>query len=112
MDAKAAKRRSKEIDIALQKEQLEKNNRDRKRMSLILLGSGDSGKSTVLKQDTVQLLENSLTTNLVKSVYNDTDDTKEYAKNLAHDINELWRDTGIQQCYNERNKYKLQDTAA
>eukprot|EP01100_Stratorugosa_tubuloviscum_P014005 TRINITY_DN725_c0_g1_i1.p1 TRINITY_DN725_c0_g1~~TRINITY_DN725_c0_g1_i1.p1 ORF type:complete len:353 (+),score=163.43 TRINITY_DN725_c0_g1_i1:156-1214(+) len=146
-DAKEARSRSKQIDQMLVKHGKE----FKSEIKLLLLGPGESGKSTVFKQMKIIqknggfkdderasfkyiIFGNCITQmKVIVSAANklgleyDNEENKEraaritrlnasgdsWSQQVGEDIRELWKDKGIQQAYEQRDKlYQLNDSAS
>ncbi|XP_015422698.1 PREDICTED: guanine nucleotide-binding protein G(z) subunit alpha [Myotis davidii] len=78
-EEKEAARRSRRIDRHLRSE----SQRQRREIKLLLLGTSNSGKSTIVKQ-----------------------------MKIIHSMRRLWADPGAQTCFGRSNEYHLEDNAA
>jgi len=142
---------TKEIDTFLQ----EQNREEKKIIKLLLLGAGESGKSTIFKQmkiihsnpfdnQELQTYKHVIYRNVLDSIralienmallgipYQNQNSIPKAQKisaipescivstsvenlltvELGRDIRTIWNDRGIQECYNQRNKFQLIDSA-
>ncbi|XP_072243941.1 guanine nucleotide-binding protein subunit alpha-14-like [Leuresthes tenuis] len=144
----AEDRETKRINDAIE-EQLRRDKKDsRRELKLLLLGTGESGKSTFIKQMRIihgggysdedkrsyaKLVYQNIYTSMQAMVramgplgisYSDAqnqshadsvlevevDKVEDFDKSLAEAIGNLWKDAGIQACYDRRREYQLSDS--
>ncbi|KAG8142607.1 hypothetical protein E2320_005819 [Naja naja] len=105
---KAAAERSKMIDRNL-REDGEKAARE---VKLLLLGAGESGKSTIVKQ--MKIIHEAGYSEEECKQYKAVVYTEEgfMTGELAGVIKRLWKDPGVNRCFNRSREYQLNDSAA
>uniref|UniRef100_A0A8C0R6X4 G protein subunit alpha L n=1 Tax=Canis lupus dingo TaxID=286419 RepID=A0A8C0R6X4_CANLU len=122
VDEKERREANKKIEKQLQKERLAYKATHR----LLLLGAGESGKSTIVKQmrilhvngfnpDTIippvplANPENQFRSDYIKSIAPITD--FEYSQEFFDHVKKLWDDEGVKACFERSNEYQLIDCA-
>ncbi|VVD04008.1 unnamed protein product [Leptidea sinapis] len=127
-EERAAIARSKQIEKNLKEDGIQAA----KDIKLLLLGAGESGKSTIVKQmngftnedfkqyrpvvysNTIQSLVAILRAmpNLGITYGNkDREDTEPFSEELLAAMKRLWADAGVQECFGRSNEYQLNDSA-
>uniref|UniRef100_A0A4W6CIJ3 Guanine nucleotide binding protein (G protein), alpha inhibiting activity polypeptide 3 n=1 Tax=Lates calcarifer TaxID=8187 RepID=A0A4W6CIJ3_LATCA len=120
---KAAVERSKMIDKNL-REDREKSSRE---VKLLLLGAGESGKSTIVKQmkiihedgyseEECKQYKVVVYSNTIQSIMaiirEQSDNDRVMSADLTGVIKRLWGDSGVQACFDRSREYQLNDSAA
>ncbi|KAJ5938016.1 hypothetical protein N7454_004358 [Penicillium verhagenii] len=124
---KEGKARNEEIENQLKRDKMMQRNE----IKMLLLGAGESGKSTILKQmkliheggysrDERESFREIIYSNTVQSMrvileaMESLELPLEDARNEYHvgnAIGALWRDTGVQECFKRSREYQLNDSA-
>uniref|UniRef100_A0A8C2RN77 Guanine nucleotide-binding protein G(T) subunit alpha-3 n=1 Tax=Capra hircus TaxID=9925 RepID=A0A8C2RN77_CAPHI len=116
-ESKESAKRSKELEKKLQ----EDAERDARTVKLLLLGAGESGKSTIVKQMKIihkngyseqECMEFKAEDQRQLCVMANTLEDGSMTPELAEVIKRLWRDPGIQACFERASEYQLNDSAA
>uniref|UniRef100_A0A8C0FL20 G protein subunit alpha transducin 2 n=1 Tax=Bubo bubo TaxID=30461 RepID=A0A8C0FL20_BUBBB len=106
-------KRSKELEKKLQ----EDADKEAKTVKLLLLGAGESGKSTIVKQMKMSPWDGgsgSLLQDNGRQLFNLADSIEEgtMPPELVDCIKKLWKDGGVQACFDRAAEYQLNDSAA
>ncbi|XP_030108291.1 guanine nucleotide-binding protein G(t) subunit alpha-2 isoform X2 [Mus musculus] len=111
-------RRSKELEKKLQ----EDADKEAKTVKLLLLGAGESGKSTIVKQMKVEAGEevdqrpadHKESRDAGRQLNNLADSTEEgtMPPELVDVIRKLWKDGGVQACFDRAAEFQLNDSAS
>merc|ERR1711971_1306679 len=103
-EERASRARSKQIEKNLKEDGIQAA----KDIKLLLLGAGESGKSTIVKQMKI-IHESGFTSEDFKQyrpvVYSNT------IQSLLAGMKRLWVDSGVQECFSRSNEYQLNDSA-
>ncbi|KAG8128356.1 hypothetical protein E2320_015200, partial [Naja naja] len=106
--ASVEEKHSRELEKKL-KEDAEK---DARTVKLLLLGAGESGKSTIVKQmnNTLQSMLSIDDSRMLLHLA-DTIEEGTMPKEMSDIIDRLWKDTGIQACFDRASEFQLNDSA-
>ncbi|KAJ5188293.1 Heterotrimeric G-protein alpha subunit [Penicillium cf. griseofulvum] len=128
---KEGKARNEEIENQLKRDKMMQRNE----IKMLLLGAGESGKSTILKQmkliheggysrDERESFKEIIYSNTVQSMrvileameslelpLEDARHEYHYPPEVGNAIGQLWRDTGVQECFKRSREYQLNDSA-
>ncbi|KAJ5228052.1 hypothetical protein N7489_008760 [Penicillium chrysogenum] len=128
---KEGKARNEEIENQLKRDKLMQRNE----IKMLLLGAGESGKSTILKQmkliheggysrDERESFKEIIYSNTVQSMrvileameslelpLEDARHEYHHSPEVGNAIGQLWRDTGVQECFKRSREYQLNDSA-
>ncbi|CAG8896310.1 unnamed protein product [Penicillium nalgiovense] len=128
---KEGKARNEEIENQLKRDKMMQRNE----IKMLLLGAGESGKSTILKQmkliheggysrDERESFKEIIYSNTVQSMrvileameslelpLEDARHEYHHSPEVGNAIGQLWRDTGVQECFKRSREYQLNDSA-
>ncbi|KAJ5351376.1 hypothetical protein N7452_000350 [Penicillium brevicompactum] len=128
---KEGKARNEEIENQLKRDKMMQRNE----IKMLLLGAGESGKSTILKQmkliheggysrDERESFKEIIYSNTVQSMrvileameslelpLEDARNEYHHPPEVGNAIGALWRDTGVQECFKRSREYQLNDSA-
>ncbi|CAG8905712.1 unnamed protein product [Penicillium salamii] len=128
---KEGKARNEEIENQLKRDKMMQRNE----IKMLLLGAGESGKSTILKQmkliheggysrDERESFKEIIYSNTVQSMrvileameslelpLEDARNEYHHSPEVGNAIGALWRDTGVQECFKRSREYQLNDSA-
>ncbi|KAG7222982.1 hypothetical protein INR49_029204 [Caranx melampygus] len=102
LDEKAKREANKKIERQLQKERQAYKATHR----LLLLGAGESGKSTIVKQMRILHVDGFNADDTIFITY-----SNEFDKEFFEHAQQLWEDSGVKACFERSNEYQLIDCA-